>query len=106
LIDGPASLDYLELPVLRRYNSLIRGFIDRGMRSGIRDPHTRARVVTLYLDKQQFRRELAIPDENSIYVYLVRRADRAILWQHRGEVTPTTLAELRQTLGLQRQAAR
>jgi hypothetical protein len=100
------TLDFLELPVIREMNPVSRWFIDRGMRGGIRDPHTRARVVTLFTDKNAFRRALSIPDEESIYVYLVRREDRAILWRTRGGVSDDHLTALSRKLGFERRARR
>ncbi len=98
LIKKSPSLDFLELPVIRKMNPISRWFLYRGMRWGIPSTHTRARVVTLHLDKKQLRRELAIPDESTVHVFLVRRADRAILWRTHGNVTPKAVTALESQL--------
>ena len=98
LMKGSPDLDFLELPVIRKMNPVTRWFLFRGMRSGIRGEYTRERVVTLHLDKEKFRRDLEIPDESAVHVFLVRRADRAILWRAKGEVTSASMAALKEQL--------
>jgi hypothetical protein len=75
---------YYELPVIQRYNRLARVFINEGMRAGIPDPVSRARTVTLYLDKPAFRQALEMPDEEHIYVLVVDRLGK-VLWRERAE---------------------
>ncbi len=58
-----------------------------GMRGGIPDPATRARTITLYLDKERFRQALGLPDEDHIYVLLMDR-DGQVHWQTRGPYCP------------------
>lgn len=76
-----------ELPVLRSMNRLNQWMIDSGMRGGIPDPATRARTITLYLDKERFRQALGLPDENHIYVLLVDRSGE-VHWQTQGAYSP------------------
>jgi hypothetical protein len=64
------GLVYYELPTIRSLNTLSRFFINEGMRAGIPDPKSRERTITIYLDKEEFRKALAIPDEDHIYVLL------------------------------------
>ena len=78
-----AGVQYYELPVIQRSNAWARVFINEGMRAGIPDPVSRARTVTLYLDKPTFRAALEMPDEEHIYVLVVDRAGR-VLWRERG----------------------
>ena len=40
------------------------------MRAGIPNVKSRERTITLYLDKDQFREALGLPDEEHIYVLL------------------------------------
>lgn len=82
-----------ELPVLRSMNRFSQWMIDQGMRGGIPDPATRARTITLYLDKQRFRQALGLPDEDHIYVLLVDR-DGQVHWQARGPYREETAASL------------
>ena len=65
-----------ELPTLGRRYRLIRPFIDGGMRSGIPDTTVRAATITLYIEKELFRRALQLPDEDRIYVLAVDREGR------------------------------
>ncbi len=76
-------LEYYELPTLRRLNFLARRFIDGGMRAGIPSEATRRRTITLYIDKASFKNALSIENEDSIYLYVLRR-DGEILFQTSG----------------------
>jgi hypothetical protein len=82
-----------ELPVLRSMNRLSQWMIDSGMRGGIPNPATRARTITLYLDKQRFRQTLGLPDEDHIYLLLVDR-DGLVHWQTRGPYSPEKASSL------------
>ncbi len=88
----PAVRAY-ELPVLRSMNRFSQWMIDQGMRGGIPDPATRARTITLYLDKERFRRALGLPDEDHIYLLLVDR-DGLVHWQTRGPYSPEKASSL------------
>ncbi len=98
---------FYELPTIQRRNVLAQAFINEGMRSGIPDPATRERTITLYIDKQAFQHALSMPDEDHIYILLVDRAGN-VLWQARGENTQENSASLRQAIAefhLQTQSA-
>jgi hypothetical protein len=82
-----------ELPVLRSMNRLSQWMIDSGMRGGIPDPATRARTITLYLDKGRFRQAMGLPDEAHIYLLLVDR-DGRVHWQTRGPYSPEKASSL------------
>ena len=43
------------------------------MRAGIRDDRIRNRTITAYIDKEQFKLDLEIPDEDTIYWFLVQK---------------------------------
>jgi hypothetical protein len=88
---------YYELPVIERPNALARVFINEGMRAGIPDPVSRARTVTLYLDKRAFRMALEMPDEEHIYVLVVDRAGQ-VLWRERGRYSEAKVAALEELL--------
>ena len=81
------GLCYYELPTIRRLNALSRTFINEGMRAGIPDPVARERTITLYVDKNEFRRALQLPHEEEIHVLLLDRSG-AVLWQAEGAFTP------------------
>jgi hypothetical protein len=82
-----------ELPTLARRYKLMRPVIDGGMRGGIPDPAVRAATITLYIDKDPFKRALGIPTEDRIQILLVDREGR-ILWQRSGPCTPSLRVEL------------
>ena len=56
--ESTPDFHYYELPTLGKLNPIARWFINRGMRSGIPDPEARARTITLYLDKAEFKKAL------------------------------------------------
>jgi hypothetical protein len=78
---------YYELPTIRRLNALSRTFINEGMRAGIPDPMARERTITLYVDKNEFRKALQLPHEEEIHVLLLDRSGR-VLWHAEGAFTP------------------
>ena len=81
------DLNYYEFPTLPRGNLLYRTFLNEGMRAGIPNRATRARTITLYLDKAQFRQALDIPTEQEVWLYLFDRKGAAI-WRVAGSFTP------------------
>jgi hypothetical protein len=84
---------YYEMPTIYEMSALSRTFLNEGMRAGIPDETTRERTITLYLNKENFRSALDIPDENDIYLFLVDR-DGNILWRTTGEFTTEKADEL------------
>jgi hypothetical protein len=103
LFERQPDLDYLELPVLKRFNRLTRWWIDRGMRSGIPQTEKRARVVTIYTDKKVFRELAGIDSEDEIHLFLVKR-NGEILWRERGPVTADGVSGLESAVVSARQA--
>ena len=91
------GLRYYELPTIRRLNPLARTFIDGGMRAGIPALESRRATITLYLDKEPFRRALEIPDESTIHVLLVDRLGE-IHWRSIGSCQPQKIEALATTL--------
>lgn len=88
------DLDHYELPTIRSSYRLGRGIIDGGMRAGIPDPATRRRTITLYLDKDAFRRTLNIEQEDDITVLLLDVAGE-IIWRSDGDCDETKTSSLR-----------
>lgn len=93
LVRAMPGFRFYELPTLWRMNPIYRWGLDAGMRAGIPDRSTREITITLYLDKDAFRRELEIPNEETIYLLLVTPQGE-IIWRTTGEATPEKLAEL------------
>jgi hypothetical protein len=77
------KLRYYELPTISRMNPIARWFINTGMRSGIKDPKSRKKTITLYLNKGSFRKDLGIPGEDNIYILLVDKQGK-VDWRSEG----------------------
>jgi hypothetical protein len=73
LEDRYPDFRFYELPVIYRMNILAQTFINEGMRAGIPNPKTREKTITLYTDKEVFRRALDLPNEETIWLVLVDR---------------------------------
>lgn len=80
------NVRFYELPVLSKAYSPLRWWIDGGMRTGIADSDTCKRTITVYTSKSRFKNQLAIPNEETIYIFLVNESGK-ILWQTRGDLT-------------------
>jgi hypothetical protein len=96
-VKGTPGLKVYELPTIYRMNRLQRSFLDRGMAMGIPSKEARETTITLYLDKEKFRKALDMPSEDRIYVLLVDRKGK-ILWRTDGVYTPDKLDTLRKAL--------
>jgi hypothetical protein len=77
------GLSYYEFPTLPRGNIFYRTMLNEGMRAGIPSRATRARTITLYLDKIAFRQALAIPNEQEVWLYLFDQSG-ATVWRAAG----------------------
>jgi len=93
MIEKNTKLRFYELPVLSRAYSPFRWWIDGGMRAGILDEEARKRTITVYTDKRNFKKRLEIPNEETIYVFLVNR-DGTILWRDEGRYTEAKAQKL------------
>jgi hypothetical protein len=91
------GLVYYELPTIYELPALSRTFINEGMRAGIPDQTARERTITLYLDKERFKKALAIDSEDAITVLLVDN-EGTILWRESGAYTSDKIEELRNQL--------
>ena len=61
------------------------------MRAAIRDDRIRNRTITAYIDKDQFREDLEIPDEETIYWFLVQKDTNNILERGYGVISDQEL---------------
>lgn len=77
---------YYELPTIYEMPALSRTFINEGMRAGIPDDTVRQRTITLYIDKDSFKKALGIQSENEVYIFLVNKEGK-ILWSELGPYT-------------------
>ena len=80
------NMHYYEIPTIERMNPMFRFFIDNGMRGGIPDKEQRARTITLYIDKEPFKKSLALPSEDRIYAVMVDKSGK-VLWREEGIFT-------------------
>jgi hypothetical protein len=78
------ELHYYEFPTLPRRGPIYRTFLNEGMRAGIPDQATRARTITLYLDKRTFRKALGIETEQLMWLYLFDSSGK-VLWRTEGK---------------------
>jgi hypothetical protein len=81
-----SGVRFYEIPVIQNMNFVYRTFINEGMRAGIPNQATRQKTITLYLNKEEFRRAVDIPDESTIWVLVVDRQGN-ILWRTEGAYT-------------------
>jgi hypothetical protein len=93
------NLSYYEFPTLPNGNLFYRTMLNEGMRAGIPDRATRSRTITLYLDKAAFRRALAIPDEQLVWLYLFDQNGTTI-WRASGAYTSEKEASLKAALSV------
>lgn len=89
-----ANVEFYELPTISGRFSLVSGWIDRGMRSGIPTFGARERTITLYTDTGKFRELAGIDDPKRIWVGIVDREGR-VYWSARGPATEEMKRELR-----------
>ena len=76
------TIAYYEVPIISKLNPLVRWWIYEGMRKGIVDEQMRRKVLTLHLDKDEFKKYLKIEDESSIYILICDRDGQIInRWQ-------------------------
>ncbi|MDP1892500.1 MAG: hypothetical protein Q8K55_16565 [Gemmatimonadaceae bacterium] len=83
LVARTPDTEYYEIPTIKRMVAPMRWMINRGMRGGIDDRGARERTITLYLDKEPFKRALGITVEQEIHVLVVDR-DGQVLWRTAG----------------------
>ena len=77
------GLIYYELPTIYQLPTISRTFINEGMRAGIPDQTARERTITFYVDKEVFKKSLAIETEDVIQLMLVDQQGK-ILWREVG----------------------
>ena len=91
------NLQYYEFPTLPRRGFIYRTFLNEGMRAGIPSEATRARTITLYLDKKAFRRALDIEGEQNMWLYLFDKSGN-VLWRTEGSFSAEKGEALRMAL--------
>jgi hypothetical protein len=97
LVKEHPGLHYYDFPTLPSQGFVYRTFLNEGMRAGIPSEATRARTITLYLDKRAFRKALDIDSEQNIWVYLFEKSGD-VLWRTEGRFTKEKGKALRDVL--------
>jgi hypothetical protein len=77
------GLRYYELPVHSAINPIARWFLNRAMKVGIRYPGSREKTITLFLDKEPFRKALGISDEGNMHTFVLDQEAR-VVWHIEG----------------------
>ena len=77
------KMHYYELPTIKSMNRMVRWFINNGMRGGISDKDQRARTITLYIDKEPFKKSLGLGSEDQIYAVLIDKSGK-VIWKEAG----------------------
>ena len=81
----------IEVPTIQKTSKLAEIYLDGVMRAGIRDDRIRNRTITAYIDKEQFKLDLEIPDEDTIYWFLVQKNTNNIISKGYGIITEKEL---------------
>jgi len=85
------------IPVIQRLPCPLQAFVDARLRASIPSKTVRARTVTLYTDKETFRRTLDIPTDDTIHILLVDRKGR-IWWRAEGDFSADKIRSLAQAI--------
>jgi len=65
------------------------------MRAAIRDDFVRDRTITVYLNKDELRNALEIPNEDTIYWFMVKKGTSSILLRGEGVISESEIEELK-----------
>jgi hypothetical protein len=90
----PEAPAWIEMPVVRDLGALWQTWVDSGMRSGITGAADRARVYTVYGNRDHFCEKLRLPGKNQIYLLAVEKSGTIVL-RIDGDYTPEKAVRLR-----------
>jgi len=85
----------IEIPVIKPSSWLAQMRLDGLMRAAIRDTAVRQRTITVYLDKQKFRDQLNLPNEDTSHWFLVKQGSNEILLRGKGRISVGDIEQLR-----------
>ena len=97
LLNKYPDFSVYEIPVLKKFNFLMRFNINNGMRYGIDSKMQRERTITLYLDKDKFNQALEIETQDTIYAFLLNEKNE-IIWKAQGLSSQSYIYELEEYL--------
>ncbi|MBD3196573.1 MAG: hypothetical protein GF317_16070 [Candidatus Lokiarchaeota archaeon] len=86
-----------ELPSLNNSYRFMKFIIDGGMRAGIPDESIRQHTITLYLNKNSFKKALGIKTEDKIYLLLIDNNGN-IIWRESGGFTSLKFEDFEKNL--------
>ena len=87
------ELRFYEIPLIYEMNGLMRGWVNNGMRAGVKDTVSRERTITVYTDREQFLNLMDMREE-TIYTVLVDETGN-VLWRQEGDATDEKVESLR-----------
>lgn len=93
-LDPTRGAEFVEIPVVGKGASVMRSYIDDGMRSGIVDTALRARTITLYESPTLVNDPLGFSGRDQIRVLVVRQSGE-VLWSTSGPATESGVAALK-----------
>lgn len=82
-VKNTPNLELYELPILKKFNILMRLNINNGMRYGIANKASREHTINLYINKESFKSRLLIADEDHIQILLLNKEGK-IFWRESG----------------------
>ena len=85
----------IEVPTVQKSSKLNEIYLDGIMRAAIRDDRIRNRTITAYLDKESFKNALDIPDEQTIYWYLIKKDSNVIQKSGHGVISEQEMIEIK-----------
>lgn len=86
-----------EIPTIKEMNFLMRFNINNGMRYGIPSEEQREKTITLFIDKEKFKKALAIESEDEIHAFLLNE-NHEILWRTQGLSSECSMNEIEEYL--------
>ena len=97
LVNKFPIIEYYILYTINRRFKTTRFMIDEGMRSRIPSKPIRERTITLYIKKKPFKKDLEIPDEKTVYVFLAK-SNGDVVWHTSGNFDEIKGEQLRKII--------
>lgn len=90
------SIPHYKVAVIGSSNAILRTIIRNGMRAGTRSEDGRARLLTLFTDKEPFRAAIGVTGEAAAAVLFAPSGEVRSVFE--GEPTPAAIANLQESL--------
>lgn len=85
----------IEVPTIQKSSKLSEIYLDGIMRAGIRDDRIRNRTITAYINKEELKNALNIPDEQTIYWYLIKKGTNEIQKKGYGVISKEEITDIK-----------